>query len=606
MQTYTTPTMNGTPFSAHALRVSVLWLLLGCGVSMGAWGQSLVISGTLRNEDTRDKMDNVTVTVLQNGEAFDQIDVDRNGKYFLDVPLRSDYIIEFSAPDMVTKRVQIDGAAVPPSELNDGFTFDLDMSLFAYVEGFDESLLDTPIGIATFNERSARIEFDLSHTNVMRRKVANELDRVANLEEDLARARMRYDNAMEDGERAEARGRWEDAFDEYEKALSFIPSDEAATAGMGRAEAALNADAEAEAAALAEEQAAAQAAEQAEADARAAEEQAAREAEAASRAAEEEATRAADAAALAEEAAARAEESRRQAEADREALAAEEAAAAREAEEARAQARAEDAAAQEAAQQEMAADVEAAEDARKARERAWEEEQAAREAERLARQQEAKLRAQNWSQRTSKTEDEAEAYYRQALQSERQAAAAEVQGRKDEVTSQNDRWRAEAEGRAAQARRQSSTLDNGVRQVNPKHLQDAYPGRESEHRQERAAVLEEIEALKRANNALKSMRAEGGRNRGLDAMLDLDMQVAASQEQGQDLALSSEDRDIPQGVQETSYDIQNGLVIQRTVRIGDVVERYRKVVTKTGTYYFRGDKSITKDLWEMNTNLSYD
>ena len=591
MQTYTTPTMNGTSFSAHALRVSVLWLLLGCGVSMGAWGQSLVISGTLRNEDTRDKMDNVTVTVIQNGEAFDQIDVDRNGKYFLDVPLRSDYMIEFSAPDMVTKRVQIDGAAVPPSELNDGFTFDLDMSLFAYVEGFDESLLDTPIGIATFNERSARIEFDLSHTNDMRRKVANELDRVANLEEDLARARMRYDNAMEDGERAEARGRWEDAYDEYEKALSFIPGDEAATAGMARAEAALNADAEAEAAALAEEQAAAQAAEQAEADARAAEEQAAREAEAASRAAEEEAARAADAAARAEEAAARAEESRRQADADREALAAQEAAAA---------------AAQEAAQQEMAADVEAAEDARKARERAWEEEQAAREAERLARQQEAKSRAQNWSQRTSKTEDEAEAYYRQALQSERQAAAAEVQGQKDDVTSQNDRWRAEAEGRAAEARRQSSAQDNGVRLVNPKDVQDAYPGREPEHRQERAAVLEEIEALKRANNALKSMRSEGGRNRGLDAMLDLDMQVAASKEQGQDLALSSEDRDIPQGVQETSYDIQNGLVIQRTVRIGDVVERYRKVVTKTGTYYFRGDKSITKDLWEMNTNLSYD
>ena len=50
---------------------------------------------------------------VQNGEAFDQIDVDRNGKYFLDVPLRSDYLIEFSAPDMVTKRVQIDGAAVP-------------------------------------------------------------------------------------------------------------------------------------------------------------------------------------------------------------------------------------------------------------------------------------------------------------------------------------------------------------------------------------------------------------------------------------------------------------------------------------------------------------
>ena len=48
------------------------------------------------------------------------------------MPLRSDYIIEFSAPEMVTKRVQIDSAAVL-SGLNDGFA-DLDMSLFAYVE----------------------------------------------------------------------------------------------------------------------------------------------------------------------------------------------------------------------------------------------------------------------------------------------------------------------------------------------------------------------------------------------------------------------------------------------------------------------------------------
>ena len=587
MQTYMTPSMNATSFSAQALRISVLWLLLGCGASVEAWGQSLVVSGTLRNEDTRDKMDDVTVRVIRNGEAFDQIDVDRNGKYFFDVPLRSDYMIEFSAPEMVTKRVQIDGAAVPPSALNDGFTFDLDMSLFGYVEGFDESLLDTPIGIATFNERSARIEFDLSHTNDMRRKVAKELDRVANLEEDLARARMRYDNAMEDGERAEARGRWEDAYDEYEKALSFIPGDEAATAGKGRAEAALNADAEAEAEALAADQAAEQAAGQAEADARAAEEAAAREAEAA---------RVADAAARAEEAAARAEESRRQADSEREAA---EAAAAKQAEE-------EEALRVEAQVQARAEDVAAQEDSRLARERAWQEEQSQREEERLARQQEAKSRAQNWSQRTSKKEDEAEAYYRQALQSERQAAAAEVQGQKDEMTSQNDRWRAEAAGRSAEAHREASTLGNVVRRGGAKDVEDAYLGREPEHRQERAAVLEEIEALKRANDALKSMRAEGGRNRGLDDLLDLDMQLAASKEQGQDLALSSEDRDIPQGVQETSYDIQNGLVIQRTVRIGDVVERYRKVVTKTGTYYFRGDKSITKDLWEMNTNLSFD
>ena len=92
--------------------------------------------------------------------------------------------------------------------------------------------------------------------------------------------------------------------------------------------------------------------------------------------------------------------------------------------------------------------------------------------------------------------------------SERQAAAAEVQGQKDEMTSQNDRWRAEAAGRSAEAHREASTLGNVVRRGGAKDVADAYLGREPEHRQERAAVLEEIEALKRANDELKSMRAQ--------------------------------------------------------------------------------------------------
>ena len=89
-------------------------------------------------------------------------------------------------------------------------------------------------------------------------------------------------------------------------------------------------------------------------------------------------------------------------------------------------------------------------------------------------------------------------------------------------------------------------------------------------------------------------------------MLDADIMVEASKERRLPVSLSPEDRDIPQGVQETSYDIQNGLVIMRTVRSGDVVKRYRKVVMKTGTYYFCGDRSITEIRWDLETNLSYD
>ena len=122
----------------------------------------------------------------------------------------------------------------------------------------------------------------------------------------------------------------------------------------------------------------------------------------------------------------------------------------------------------------------------------------------------------------------------------------------------------------------------------------------------RAANLAEIEALKASNEALQAGSAARLKNEGQEAMLDADIMVEASKERGLPVSLSPEDRDIPQGVQETSYDIQNGLVIMRTVRSGDVVKRYRKVVMKTGTYYFCGDRSITEIRWDLETNLSYD
>lgn len=607
MQTYVTPLSMKRSFFKHAWLVLFLLTSASWGVAQSG---SLVVSGSLKHEETKQRLDNVTVSVLSGGEAFDEIEVDRNGKYFLDLPLRNDYMIVFRAEGMVAKRVAINSANTPEGELPDGFMFDLDMSLFDVIEGFDESIMETPIGIASFDDRSGRIQFDLDHTNDMRRRIDDELDRLADLADDLERAQMRYDNAMEDGERAEARSRWEDARDEYEKALKFKPGDAAAQAGLDRMNAELDAIRQAE-----EAEAAAAAAEE---EARQAEEQAARDAEA--RAAQE-AQAAAEAAQAAEAAEAAAEEAERRAseEAERQAAsaaqeaqaeanrqAAEESAAAADRQARRSEAAEErqaqldaDAAAQQAA-------LDADREAREARQREWEAEQAAREAAKQERRAQAKARAQNVSQRSGQAEDEAEAYYRQALVSERLAMAAEVEDLKDDASMRTARWSAEAEDRALDARREVLSLDDGRRGRSGRDVQGAYAGKEEEHRAMRAANLAEIEALKASNEALQAGSAARLKNQGQEAMLDADIMVEASKERGLPMSLSAEDRDIPQGVQETSYDIQNGLVIMRTVRSGDVVKRYRKVVMKTGTYYFCGDRSITETRWDLETNLSYD
>ncbi|MDE0978539.1 MAG: hypothetical protein OSA78_00960 [Flavobacteriales bacterium] len=70
--------------------------------------------------------------------------------------------------------------------------------------------------------------------------------------------------------------------------------------------------------------------------------------------------------------------------------------------------------------------------------------------------------------------------------------------------------------------------------------------------------------------------------------------------------LSEKDQEVLMGIHEESYDIPNGLVIERTVRTGNLVVRYRKVVTKTGIYYFKGDRSITVDTWKRETSILLD
>ena len=613
-----------TPFLKKHLVFRLAWLVISmCMFAMVGFSQSgsLVVSGSLKHEKTKQRLDNVTVSVLRGGEAFDEIDADRNGKYFLDLPLRNNYVIVFRAEGMVSKRVAINSASVPEDELTEGFMFDLDMSLFDVIEGFDESIMETPIGIAEFDERSGRIQFDLDHTNDMRRLIDDELDRLADLADDLERAQMRYENAMEDGERAEARSRWEDAREEYEKALKFIPGDAAAQSALDRVNGQLDAIFQEEESAAAAEAAAAEAeAEEAarRAEAQAALEESAREAREAEEAAAAAAEAQREAEARASEQAARQRDEENATDADsavQEDIESEivEVVVEEEAEDVSSRRRSRRDAAAESRQAQMDADAAAQQavldserEAREARQREWEAEQMAREAAKQERKAQAQARAQNFSKRSGQSEDEAEAYYRQALVSERQAMAAEVQDAKDDVNMNTRRWKAEAGDRSNEARRQALNLNDGRGGRSGREVPSAYPGKEAEHRSTRAANLAEIEATKQSDKAIRVGNASRLKNRGQEELLDIDIMLEASKDYGSEMTLSPEDRDIPQGVQETSYDIQNGLVIMRTVRSGDVVKRYRKVVMKTGTYYFCGDRSITKTRWDLETNFAYD
>ena len=68
-----------------------------------------------------------------------------------------------------------------------------------------------------------------------------------------------------------------------------------------------------------------------------------------------------------------------------------------------------------------------------------------------------------------------------------------------------------------------------------------------------------------------------------------------------DFLLPDGAEDLQEGVNETSYELPGKTVIERSVKIGNKVEVYRKVISKTGTYYFKNNKSISEDTWKRET-----
>ena len=69
-----------------------------------------------------------------------------------------------------------------------------------------------------------------------------------------------------------------------------------------------------------------------------------------------------------------------------------------------------------------------------------------------------------------------------------------------------------------------------------------------------------------------------------------------------DYVLTEDSADLPEGVTENSYQLNaRTVVIERTVRVGNKVDNFRKVISKTGTYYFRNNSSITELMWKAET-----
>lgn len=58
---------------------------------------------------------------------------------------------------------------------------------------------------------------------------------------------------------------------------------------------------------------------------------------------------------------------------------------------------------------------------------------------------------------------------------------------------------------------------------------------------------------------------------------------------------------VPEGVTEKSYKLNSQMITERTVKTNGKVNVYMKSVSKTGIYYFKNGRPITKQTWIQET-----
>ena len=137
--------MNGmkpTLRLGRLLGVLCLSLFASAAFSQG----SIEVDGTVRDKDSNQKLSGVEVSVLQNGQSYDAVRTLSNGRYTVSLDHGADYVLVFTYEDLSVRNVEVNTSTIPEAFRERPFFLNVDMSLFEVPAGFDESLLDEPIG----------------------------------------------------------------------------------------------------------------------------------------------------------------------------------------------------------------------------------------------------------------------------------------------------------------------------------------------------------------------------------------------------------------------------------------------------------------------------
>jgi hypothetical protein len=214
------------PYKFLGFVIAFLFLLI-TESSFAQWTFDIV--GTVKKEETNKRLAGATITIKRNGSVWKTISPPENGKFEVSLLPDADYMLEFSKPGHVTKKIQVSSKGVPPEDAKYGLEFPLELNLFEKIEGLDVSILNQPIAKVKYDAAIGYPDFDKEYT----KSIKNELERLKKeLAEKLKLAeaerkakQAEYDKAIAAGDKAYNSEKWKEAKPFYEKAASVFPEE---------------------------------------------------------------------------------------------------------------------------------------------------------------------------------------------------------------------------------------------------------------------------------------------------------------------------------------------------------------------------------------------
>ncbi|GIV30521.1 MAG: hypothetical protein KatS3mg028_1587 [Bacteroidia bacterium] len=149
--------------------------------------ETFKVDGTITDYFTDQKINDVSIKILQNNKDFTQLQC--NGKYKVSLPLGFDYQIIYQKAGYVPKKVEIFTSNIPEENFSAINDLKIDMTLIPVQPYADLGFLERePIGKAIYDRNKIKLDFDFNYANYMANKIEQALKKAKQKEEERQKA----------------------------------------------------------------------------------------------------------------------------------------------------------------------------------------------------------------------------------------------------------------------------------------------------------------------------------------------------------------------------------------------------------------------------------